>query len=459
MDARSGTADGRARIRRRALAAEPLSEERFFLLAAAEEAEEAAREAASLGRRLEGEGRVEDALGVYEEALALLRRSGARPDLEERVLLSYMQTSAYTATLAGGERLIYHAGRCALRTPLVEAVEALARAGNLSLRGEGGRALALVETVPEGLDPDIDYRIQAERWLAIRVGNSSLDTFRSAALLCLRWARRKKGARARRFAHSVLGGFRYREGRFSAAMRCARARARLNDFLAGRAQNLVSLASNALEAFEPEHAEEGLRESGEILRTHRIPLLEAYWETMRRYLAYRRDEGVAPDPDLQEAARTLERGDFHGGVLLLQEAALAWRRGLPGAADLAEEAAEAFRASRGRWGPEMVARGLALAAGAAPDPGEAASLAERGAGIQVPGVALQVLGLVGLLRTGASGRWLERARECAGALDQAHLEVRREVLSAGEALRAVEEDAGIEPLPAERADRPGGRSR
>jgi tetratricopeptide (TPR) repeat protein len=435
-----GTGTGRRRIRERAMTHPPLSEARFFLLAAAEDGEAAAREAAGLGKRLEGEGRVEDALGVFEEALALLRRTGSRPEAAEPILVAYLRVATYSATEEMSHRLLYHLGRCGLRTPLIEASETLVRAHARGQDGEMDRSLALLETVPEGLDEDIDFRLWQDRWLAVRLGTMGDREAPAMALRCIRWCRKRGGPRARRLAHSVLSSIRYRQGRYRSSIRHDRRKAALNPVLTARAYDLVSVASSCLEAFDLEAAGSALREAEEILRAHRVPGLESFWEVLRGFHSYRRGREDGPDPDLLAAAGALG-SDYHAANLFLQAAAVAWRKGRPEAADLAGRAVLVYRGSRGRWGPEALARALALVAGAVPGPGETAALAEAGSRIQVPGISLQVLGLLGLLRTGVAAPWLERARECSSALDSAHFEVRREVLSAGEALRAVEQDA------------------
>ena len=435
----AATPEAPARLRALAAARPPGSEERFFLLAAAGDAAAACAEAGDLGQRLQEEGRIDDSLAVLEEALALGRRGGMAPTDEEGILLSYLRLAKYAGTAATMDRLMYHLQRRKVRTPRAAAIESLARAVRLGFRGEGRAAVALIDSVNEVLDPVFEQVRWSARSDAIKNSPPGETWVRAEVVRTLRWQRSRPEDDNRRLARSTLSFLRYREGRFRSSARLRERAARRNRGPAGRANQLLSASAGYREIYHLDRAAALVRDAVEILRPLRVPGMMMNAESSLLCIEYRRGRDPEIDGELLEAA-LCARGNYDSGLVLLTAAAVAWRRRDPGAVPLAEAAAERFGETFGRWGREPMARALALAAGAAPGPGEPEALAARGAAIVYPGIALQVLGLVGMLKTGAAGRWGSRARECAAALDPLHLGRRREVLTPEEALRAVESD-------------------
>jgi len=412
---------------------------RFFLLAAAGEAVAAAEEGAALAEGLLREGAVEAAFAVLEEGLAGLKSGRAGAEARESLLEAYCRIVFYTGSVLDVDRLLYHLDRCDSRGRRVLLLDGMARCTRAGKKGQGVRGLEILEGVRPLLSPESEG-LWWMIWLGtFRSGDLPEERRRREERRALGEVRGRGASWSRRVARSILGYVRYRRGEYESACRQLLRVAGRAEVPSDRANNLLMAASYVMETRDLARARALVEEAMALTAPLRLPHLAAFGEWMRQTLAYREDgEGVTA-PDLVEAALAGE--SYNSGNILLTAAAAEWRAGGPRAAEWALAAAETYGRTRGRWGPELLARALAVLAGAPAAPGEREDLAARGAAIPVPGVALQVLGLIGWARTGAAAPWLERARACVAALDPGDLGYRREVLSAEEAWRGVEADA------------------
>jgi hypothetical protein len=149
-----------------------------------------------------------------------------------------------------------------------------------------------------------------------------------------------------------------------------------------------------------------------------------------REAEYRSGEAPAPDRGLLRAIRLV--GVPHLDALVhLNEAAVGWRAGRRGfARRTALRAAAVWRGPGNGW-LRLLAEALAAAAGGGPPEAPAARIAD----CPVPGIGVQIAGLLGPLARGARRREFgEAALRLAAPLDPAADGRRREVLSIEECL-------------------------
>ncbi len=236
---------------------------------------------------------------------------------------------------------------------------------------------------------------------------------------------------ARHVAH-WRGLVAYREGRFEEAAALHEGTIASADSASARCSSLLNAAAAWLEVPHPQRAASLAGRLLEAARAARLVRFEARAEWLLRTLAYREATApLQPDLELVEAVAALGVPAVQG-LVLVNEAAIAWRWGHPAAAELAAQAREATGRS-GSEGARLLAG--ALVANLAGDPVEAAKLtAALGPGVP-PGVAVQVLGLVGALLEEPP---LARARCLAERFGGSQGSRRREVLSVAEAVARLE---------------------
>jgi len=164
-------------------------------------------------------------------------------------------------------------------------------------------------------------------------------------------------------ADSWEAWLRYRQGRFEEAARLQEGVAEQAPGVSPRTAALLGAASAWMEVGELARARDLARAALELARESRHLLAEARAEWLLRAVAYRAGDAAAPDLDLVRAAEHLGMPHLTA-LILLNEAAVAWRAGDEVAARPLADRAAGHWAALAQDGPRCLARALALACGA-----------------------------------------------------------------------------------------------
>jgi hypothetical protein len=412
----------RARARGRlADALQPGAPRRLFHLILAERPLEAAAEACLLARRHLEEGRTGEALELTCQGLDLAHGGAGGP--AERDLLRLLVRVALTINRRPAlERALLELRGARARDPEIEALTAMLGDAIEATWGDAAAALARLGAAAPLGDRELEtWRQSARVTAALRcnldqlaatladIEATAIDPGRLAGWQGLLWYRRGDYAQAARLH-----------------VRSAAARLEAT----GEMSSLLNAAAALLELGDP-GAEALAREALALARERRNVPFEARAEFMLRSAAYRAGRSLAPDLELAGAAAHLEVPHLEG-LMLLTEGAIAWRGGDDvRARELAGAAAARFLAVRASP-PAALARALAVAAGA--PPGDAAhQLLEEARGLALPGLAVQIAGLLAPSLLGED--WAACALSHARQLPEETWALRREVLSVREALQ------------------------
>ena len=333
------------------------------------------------------------ALGVaranedHESEAGLLRRLAA---------LSLADEDPRAADLA-----LYELGRVREAIEEQHAIEVLLRAAIEIWRGRPDTAALAGGMDQAFLDPQLErWRMSLLSILSLRYPSTHQEEALESAT---RWAGEDPERKA------LLLGWRgllsYSSGHFREAAQLHEAALACKTTSASRVSSLRNAAAAWLEAGQPRLAERRALEAQELARTHRLSRIEALATWCLRAARSRLDIPQEADEALGDAA--LEIHLVTGAQVLLGESIIAWKAGALGkAASLAHRSEQIYGGlgfERGRVLARLVEL---LARGAGPEEAEALVRAARG--LNVPGLHLQVVGLLGQ----ALGRadWLLEAR-------------------------------------------------
>ena len=329
-------------------------------------------------------GRLGPAWARVEQALALLDADGDEP---KRALELGACIALFGASPDWLRRL-----RAALRraglpadAPLVR----LAASATEVLRRGGEDQLPALAALPPFRHDDLEtwrqaLRIYAARRVGVLAEQALLDELAP-------WAREHGGDREARW-QGWWGWLHYRQGRYEQAAEHCLAEARGRRAAIGRLAAAVRAGGAWLETSHLDRCARIAREGLERALALHVPIYAAHASQLLRCVAYRSGRADRVDEELLEAAERLGVPSLQG-LMLLNEAAVAWRAGLPKAQRLAERALAAFVTGR-RRSEAGLARALALAAGSELRP-EAVIECEqdlRAGGL--PGIELQGLALL-----------------------------------------------------------------
>jgi tetratricopeptide (TPR) repeat protein len=400
-------------------------------------------EACRRARRLAAGGMLAEAEAVLTVGLGLARRLASEPAvsclLDEwcGVALSEFSPASLDRVLFEVARERRRSGASELFCAHLARLASLLEAGLATLRGTR-RALDQIEAIAPFDELELERWRQALRAQAAR----HHEPAREASVVddIQRVWGRHPSALVQASLHEWRGRLAYRLGRYEraaelfadAAKRGPRASLRLSAMLNG--------ASALLECGAFERAEEAGRAARDLARDCRHLLFEVRAEWILRAAKYRRGgvEGLAPDLELVDAAARVGVPDQEA-LIALNEAAVAWRAGHPGAAALAGLAGSIW-ASQGKQFGAALGRALQLAASpiACSESSELETLFDEVCDCSDLAVRAQIQALLVMVGTqpGASGR--ATASAFAASLDgQENLDRRLEVLAPREILEAL----------------------
>jgi hypothetical protein len=398
-----------------------------------------ALEAEVYGRRVAQEGWLGRAVAAIREGLLFVRR---RPDpcdaralaAEEALLALWTEIAIFEATPVALDRVLYELCRTHPRTARVVHLEGLVRAALTRVAG-ADRALSLAEAVPPFAEPRL------ERWrlgLCVRgIQRTAPERLPEVLAEAAAWAEASGESSARAALDEWRARHAYQQGRFEEAARLHVRAAEAEPFVVARVAALARAASAFMEAFRLEEAAAQAGEARALAAERRHAYYEARAEWLLRTILYRAGRAAEPDRELVEAVGHLGVPDLEA-LVCFNEAAVAFRgaeRDLGRA--LAVRADRLWTGMKKRW-PSLLARALSLACGRPADEGEIERIAEQAAGCPVPGLGVQMLGLLAMVSGGARA-WSEAAARLSEGVPCAHLPLRMDVLSVGEALAALEE--------------------
>lgn len=422
-------------------------EGRLFHLLAADEGSEITAEAVALARRRARAGDLGAATAALAEGLRAVRqRFGAGVDAEEIPLLAtWVKVAFAEGTPHALDRVLYEISRAAALGPEVARLDALVRAGIAAPGASGARALELAEGIPPFADPELERWRQRAR-LVVAAARSAPAILEEALVEVTAWAESSGEPLAQLCLVEGRTLLRYVEGRFEEAAALQTEAAEREPWLTGRIAATLRGASALLEAFRHREAAEQAARGRDLAARCRNPYGEGRAEWLLRAAMYRMGEAATPELDLVDAVGRVGVPQLEA-LVCLNEAAVAFRAGaLTEAAELSGRAAAVWREMLRPWGA-LLARCLALACGAAPDPGEVEELTERAIGCRVPGIGVQALGLLGKAFPEARVGQRVRVGRLVEGISRARWGERMDVLSVEEALvGALGDRAPPDPL-------------
>ncbi|UQA60264.1 serine/threonine-protein kinase [Polyangium aurulentum] len=464
-EARNLVAEGRRAAHRAIAAALPAgAAQRFRHLVAAmpdrgasdDDARALALEVEQLARRLAVEGRLGQAIAALTEGLSALRRaarlgSTALAEGEDRLLVVWVEIALAEGTPQAQTRALYAIGGTNPRTEATAHLEELVR-GALAFRAGGERALSLLNDIRPFEDPALETWRQGLRVLSAR--RSSEEIEQQVLDDVVAWVGRTGRPEARAQLSGWLGRLHYRKGNFEEAARLHAEAAEGEAWTTLRIAAWLNAASALMEGFRHEEAAGRAEAALAQARDSRHPFFEARAEWLLRAIAYRRCEPLKPDIGLVEAVGRIGNSDFEA-IVSLTEAAVAYRAGDARVAiELSMRAVRLWRSVHEVW-PDLLARSLALAAGAGADHGgEIEDLGRKAMQCPVPGLGLQCLGMLARTVGEPKRAWQKAALPLTAGVDRRHFHLRMDVLSVDEALASL----GVEPPSAPPSGAKRGRS-
>jgi hypothetical protein len=350
-----------------------------------------AAEALELGRTRAAEGRLGAAAAAVAEGLRAARRGGVPAEETSALAAMAVEIALAEGTLRALDQALYEVLRIKPRTTTLDRLAILLRA-RLAVSDRTGRALAALSALPSFADPALELHRQGLRVLAARA--CPLEQEEQVVADVSRWVDASNDPAARVALAGWLGRLRYRQGRFTEAAALQAEAAAGERWVTAKLSALVRSASARMEAFQIESAAAFAAEALALARRCRVPYVEARAEWICRAAAYRMDTAGPPDRELVAAAALLGPCEIEA-MICLNEAAVALRaedRTLT--RELAGHARRVWASLGERGGAGLLATSLDLAAGAGATDDEVVALVERAYADEVPGVGIQVLGLL-----------------------------------------------------------------
>ncbi|WP_437586794.1 protein kinase domain-containing protein [Sorangium sp. So ce1000] len=414
----------------------PGQEGRLMHWLAAEEVREAWAEALEVAQLRGREGDLGAALTALEEVLRVVRlQDDVEAGYEDALLAEWVKLAFAEGTPYALDRVLYELSRAVRRTPKVQHLEALVRAGLAAPGANGMLALELADGIPPFADAELERRRQRVR-VVVAAAKSSPALLAEVLAAVREWAERSGEPMAQLCFIEGQALLRYSQGRFDEAAALHAVAAEQEPRLTARIAATVNCASALLEAFRHQEAAERAAIGRELAARAR----HAYWEGRAEWLLraarYRMGEAHEPDLELVEAVQRVGVQELEA-LVRLNEAAVAYRAGaLELAAVLADRAAWLWRQMARPWGA-LLARSVALASGAGAQEAEVRALAELAVQCRVPGIGIQALGLLGPVFPEARPSWREAVRGLVHGIPREHWGRRIEVLSVEEALEGA----------------------
>jgi len=381
-----------------------------------------------------GMGDVTGARDVVTRGLAIVRAAGHPKHEEAQLVRELFEAAVFEGTERALRLAVYEAERSrSARVPL-GGIDMLARAALRCVRGDGAGGLALASSVRiDEEDVLLELRRQSIRVFATHF--LDLETALRVVDSACAWSEEHPDEdRVRLESLSWQADAAGRTGDYRRSIE-------LNHHVlhADRSHrsNIVALLNSstaALEEYELRLARDDALHARDRAQSARHAAFEARAESRLRAALYRSRVDGPVDVDLVNAVHAIPDMQTRG-LILLTEAATAWRRDEHElAAGLASESSECW----GRIGVRDVAE-LASALAAVCD--ESASRDSPGVSIAAleayprPGISVQIIGLSALRRGGESRAVRRFAGRLAAQLPNAPHDQRREVLSIDECLR------------------------
>lgn len=386
-------------------------------------------------RSLAETGRLGNATALLQEALSALRRAPTFPtSIAMRALSLWVEIAIVIGTPSALDHALYEICRMDDLTPLVGELEALVRAA-LAVGAWTDRALELASALAPFDDPALERARQGVRVDAAR--RASLEREEELMEELQAWARDARSPDTDAAFFGWMGRLRYRQGRFEEAAELHGRAAALSTWATKRAWSLVSQANALMEAFSFDHAAEVAARAVGIASTTRHAYGRAFAEWVVRIIGYRRGEPLSPDVELIEEISALQIPELEA-LVCLTEAAIAWRSGFDDVAHaVALRGQRLWRSVGERGGGLLLISAVAVAsAPSAPEQAGIADLIADAIACNVPGIGIQVLGLVSPRR---SGDPFDAATvdALAAQVDKRHWSSRIDVLSVAEALARI----------------------
>ncbi|WP_437909086.1 serine/threonine-protein kinase [Sorangium sp. So ce327] len=414
----------------------PGQEGRLFHWLAAEDVHEAWAEAIEVAQRRGREGDLAAAVTALAEGLRVVRQQDhVEAGYEDALLAEWVKLAFAEGTPYALDRVLYELSRAVRRTPKVQHLEALVRAGLAAPGANGMRALELADGIPPFADAELERRRQRVR-VVVAAAKSSPSLLGEVLASVREWAERSGEPMAQLCFIEGQALLRYSQGRFEEAAALHAVAAEEEPRLTARIAATVNCASALLEAFRHQEAAERAAVGRELAARAR----HAYWEGRAEWLLraarYRMGEAHEPDLELVEAVQRVGVQELEA-LVRLNEAAVAYRAGaLELAAALADRAAWLWRQMARPWGA-LLARSVALACGAGAQEAEVRSLAALAVQCRIPGIGVQALGLLGPAFPEARDSWRDAVQGLVHGIPREHWGRRIEVLSVEEALEGA----------------------
>lgn len=386
-----------------------------------------------VAKNLEKRGQLGRAIALLAEALRVLG------DLEEaftarvELIREWMLIAMQDRTPKALDRVICEMSRIDPSGSAFGDVERLIRAAT-AIRAGADRAETLAESLHEYSDVRFELIRRDLRVIAAR--RTAQEKLESLIVESEAWADSMGTAETCAAALVWRGRFEYQRGDFVRAAEIFERAASIEPNASGQALALFHAGASWLEAFQLDNAWRCAEQARVLAEEHRHAYDEARAEWLIRTIGYRQGALLEPDLALVDAVADVGSADLEA-LVCCTEAAVAFRlRDKPTTIRLAERARRLWTGMKKTWAA-LGARSLALAVGTGTLIEEARCLAKEAAACHVPGLGVQVLGLLAMGFPGERLTDLHIAQRLANQVPRAFWSHRIDVLSVEEALRAI----------------------
>lgn len=411
--------------------------QRFFHLTRAGDAVEAAREAIRTAKGFDQAGETDRAVGMLQEGWLALGEKGPVV-LQHELMKTWSKIALATGEPGQLERALVAMEQIREQREEIKPLEELLRSALLVTQTGGESAYDALTELEAFEDWELELRRQMYR---LQVSPSCKPGLFPQVLEEIQeWAKEYDFPEVRGTVLSWTAKKLYQQGKFRESAQMHLEAARLKERLTARLSSLTSAISGWLEALELEEARLLAMEVFALAKECRQPKYQARAKYLLRAISYRMGELPEEEPEFLEALEELGVPELLG-LVLLNEAAGAFRRGeQERARTISLRAMAIWGRTRNYWGARL-AKGLAIRCGASSDWVECAALIEVAEGCPLPMIGAQIIGLLASqveVIPPSARRYVEAM---AKASSEQEFRVWREVLSLEEVLLAVTKDA------------------
>ena len=389
-------------------------------------------EAVATARRLVGEGRVEMACLALAEAWSAVWPAFRKAMDEAPILETWVEIALMQGEPSALDRVMFELSR-ATTYPTASALMKLVAGALATLNAPGPDAYRLVRDVPNLATRGLELRRHNLKVVAST--RCSSDVQRTVLRQAVRAVKSNAGLEERARVAAWLARWRYRQGRFAEAAALHERAANLGTLQTTTIDEQLRGAAALMETWRNDDAVARASAARDNAAKLRDPVREGWAEWVVRAARYRRADPLAMDDALVDVVRETGVPELRA-LVCFTEAAIGLRLSAHARVfELACEANELWQ-SMGKTWTSLIARALSAACASSTTASDPAEMFRLACECPVPGLGIQVLGLLATRRV-VSSDWIDAGNALASKIPAELHGARMDVLSVDECMLAL----------------------